>query len=48
MHDAKILGLKYVGCAWIPHDDNQPFDEQTCREAIAVFNHAGEVLARHA
>ncbi len=47
IHDAKILGLKYVGCAWIPHDDNQPFDEKTCREAIAVFNHAGEVLAKH-
>ena len=47
IHDAKILGLKYVGCAWIPHDDNKPFDEQTCRQAIAVFNHAGEVLARH-
>jgi len=43
---AKIFGLKYVGCAWIPHDDNKPFDEQTCREAIAVFNHAGEVLAK--
>ncbi|HKW31330.1 MAG TPA: sugar phosphate isomerase/epimerase [Verrucomicrobiae bacterium] len=47
IHDAKILGLKYVGCAWIPHVDNQPFDEKTCREAIAVFNHAGEVLAKH-
>jgi sugar phosphate isomerase/epimerase len=43
--DAKILGLKYVGCAWIPHGGT--FDEKTCREAIAVFNHAGEVLARH-
>jgi sugar phosphate isomerase/epimerase len=43
--DAKILGLKYVGCAWIPHDG--PFDEKTCREAIGVFNHAGEVLAQH-
>jgi sugar phosphate isomerase/epimerase len=43
--DAKILGLKYVGCAWIPH--GEPFDEKTGREAIAVFNHAGEVLARH-
>jgi sugar phosphate isomerase/epimerase len=43
--DAKILGLKYVGCAWIPHDG--PFDEQTCRAAIAVFDHAGEVLAQH-
>jgi sugar phosphate isomerase/epimerase len=43
--DAKILGLQYVGCAWIPHGD--PFDEKTCRAAIAVFNHAGEVLAQH-
>src|SRR5262252_6029429 len=43
--DAKILGLQYAGCAWIPHKD--PFDEKTCREAITVFNHAGEALARH-
>jgi len=43
--DANTLGLKYVGCAWIPHDE--PFNEKTCREAIAVFNHAGEVLAQH-
>jgi sugar phosphate isomerase/epimerase len=43
--DAKTLGLKYVGCAWIPHQD--PFDEKTCRAAIEVFNHAGEALARH-
>jgi len=44
--DAKILGLQYVGCAWIPHDDSKPFDEKTCREAIAVFNRAGEALAK--
>jgi sugar phosphate isomerase/epimerase len=42
---AETLGLKYAGCAWIPHTGN--FDEKTCREAIAVFNHAGEVLAQH-
>jgi sugar phosphate isomerase/epimerase len=42
--DAKILGLKYAGCAWIPH--NGPFDEKTCRAAIEVFNHAGAVLAK--
>lgn len=43
--DAQTLGLKYVGCAWIPHTD--PFDEKTCREAAAVFNRAGEALAKH-
>ena len=43
--DAQTLGLKYVGCAWIPHND--PFDEKTCREAAAVFNRAGEALAKH-
>jgi len=43
--DAEALGLQYVGCAWIPH--NGDFDEKTCREAIALFNHAGETLAKH-
>jgi len=43
--DAKTLGLRYAGCAWIPHEGD--FDEKACRAAIAVFNHAGEVLARH-
>ncbi|MBU6401335.1 MAG: sugar phosphate isomerase/epimerase [Verrucomicrobia bacterium] len=45
IRDAKALGLKYAGCAWIPHQE--PFDEKTCREAIAVFNRAGEALAKH-
>ena len=43
IREAKVFGLKYVGCAWIPHGNT--FDEKTCRDAIAVFNHAGEVLA---
>jgi sugar phosphate isomerase/epimerase/acetyl esterase/lipase len=42
--EAKALGLQYVGCAWIPHQE--PFDEKTMREAIAVFNRAGEALSR--
>jgi sugar phosphate isomerase/epimerase len=42
---AKIFGIEYVGCAWIPHKD--PFDEKTTREAAAVFNRAGEALAKH-
>ncbi len=43
--DAKALGLKYAGVAWIPHKD--PFDEKTCAEAAAVFNKAGETLAKN-
>jgi sugar phosphate isomerase/epimerase len=42
--EAKTLGLKYSGVAWITH--NGDFDEKTCREAAKVFNHAGEVLAK--
>jgi sugar phosphate isomerase/epimerase len=43
--EAKALGLKYAGCAWITHQGD--FDEKTCREAIDVFNRAGETLAKH-
>jgi sugar phosphate isomerase/epimerase len=43
--EAKVLGVEYAGCAWIPHQD--PFDEKTTREAAAVFNRAGEALAKH-
>ena len=42
--DAKTLGLKYAGCAWITHEGE--FDEKEAREAIRVFNKAGEVLAK--
>lgn len=42
--EAAKLGLKFVGVPWIPHQD--PFDEATTRAAAAVFNHAGEVLAK--
>jgi|SRR5437867_8180868 len=43
--EAKALGLRYAGCAWIPHEGE--FDEKECRDAIAVFNRAGEALAKH-
>jgi sugar phosphate isomerase/epimerase len=43
--EAQALGLQYAGCAWIPHLGS--FDEKTCRETIAVFNRAGETLAKH-
>jgi sugar phosphate isomerase/epimerase len=43
--EAEKLGLSYAGCAWIPHQD--PFDEAQVHKAAAVFNHAGEVAAKH-
>jgi len=43
--DATALGVKYAGCAWIPHEG--PFAEKSAREAAAVFNKAGEALAKH-
>ena len=43
--EAAGLGLIYAGVAWIPH--RGAFDEKTCREAVAVFNRAGEVLAKY-
>ena len=42
--DAKTLGVKFAGCAWIPHSGD--FDEQECRKAAQVFNQAGEALAK--
>jgi sugar phosphate isomerase/epimerase len=45
VREAKILGLKYAGCAWIPHTG--VFDEKSARVAAAVFNHAGQVLAKN-
>ncbi len=43
--EAETLGLKYAGCAWISHKG--ALGEKACREAAKVFNHAGEVLAKH-
>lgn len=46
LQEAKTLGVEYVGASWIPHNDKLPFDEKTCRMAIAVFNKAGEAVAK--
>ena len=43
--EAKALGLKYAGCAWIAHEGD--FDENECRQAANIFNRAGEALAKH-
>ena len=42
---AKALGLRGAGVAWIPHEGD--FNEKTCREAASVFNQAGATLAKH-
>jgi sugar phosphate isomerase/epimerase len=43
--EAKALGLEYVACPWIPHDE-AAFTEAVCRKAAADFNKWGEALAR--
>ena len=43
--EAASMGLVYVGCPWIPHDG--AFSEKACRNAIKVFNRAGQLAARH-
>ena len=40
VEQARKLGVKYVMCAWIPHDKGR-FSEKNAREAIDVFNAAG-------
>jgi sugar phosphate isomerase/epimerase len=41
--EAKALGVQYAGCAWIPHTG--AFTEAQCREAAALFNRVGALLA---
>jgi sugar phosphate isomerase/epimerase len=45
VRESEAMGLKYAGCAWVPHKGD--FDEKACRETAAVFNRAGETLAKH-
>src|SRR5262245_78920 len=40
--NAKTFGVQYVMCAWITHQ--RPFSEEAARQAIPVFNRAGEKL----
>jgi sugar phosphate isomerase/epimerase len=42
--EAKALGLKFAGCAWADHKDDYDIDE--AKDAVATFNHAGEVLKK--
>ena len=42
--EAQAIGLQYAGCAWITHQ--APFSEVAARDAIAVFNKAGDLGAK--
>ncbi len=42
--EAKALGVKYAGVAWIPHQGD--LTEADVHQAAAVFNRAGEALAK--
>src|SRR3954467_15785842 len=37
LDEARILGVRYVGTAWIPHNDG-PLTEEGARRAVADFN----------
>jgi sugar phosphate isomerase/epimerase len=47
IRDARVLGIQYAGCGWIPRENDGPLDEAKCREVIAVFNRAGRALAQN-
>ncbi len=42
IQNAKTFGVQYVMCGWISHQ--RPFSEAAARQAIRVFNRAGEKL----
>ncbi|AMY12894.1 Inosose dehydratase [Luteitalea pratensis] len=43
LDDAKFYGVKYIGCAWFPHEGT--FDEADADAAIKAFNAAGKNAA---
>ena len=43
---AKALGLKFAGCAWISHKGGS-FNEDNAKDAIEVFNKAGAILKKN-
>ena len=42
-YKAKLLGAKYVMCAWIPHDKGV-FTLENAKKAVEDFNRAGKIL----
>ena len=45
LDDAEALGVEYLGVAWIPHPEDQPFDENLASATAADFNRFGEASA---
>ena len=43
VYNAKVLGAKYVMCAWIPHTTGS-FNLENAKKAVADFNKAGKIL----
>jgi len=46
INDAKAFGVKYVMCAWIPHQGDT-FTLNDANVAVEVFNTAGKLMAEH-
>ncbi|MGA0559467.1 sugar phosphate isomerase/epimerase family protein [Larkinella sp. VNQ87] len=46
LEEAKALGVKYVMCAWIPHNGDR-FTIEDAKRATDVFNTAGKLLRDH-
>lgn len=44
---AKELGLKYAGTAWADHKTRGKYTIEEAKDAVQVFNKAGEVLKKH-
>ena len=44
---AKILGAKYIMCAWIPHKDRFHFNISEAKKAVEVFNKAGKTFKNY-
>ncbi|HUF08846.1 MAG TPA: sugar phosphate isomerase/epimerase [Rhodothermales bacterium] len=42
LDEAEALGVEYVGVAWIPHEEGQPFTVDMARETAARFNTWGQ------
>jgi sugar phosphate isomerase/epimerase len=45
LDEAEMLGVDYVGLAWIPHPEGEPFSPDMARSAAADFNAWGEAAS---